>query len=174
MTWIASTLKITVFRHRSASAHFSCACVHVCVGVSVFPYCPGTTLTLTTLPARPSAHFNHPAVVNYQGSIALTHKAQIWRLWVCVCACVRARACMTQLLMRYGCHLQALVSLQSSKTDHFHSLHAQINPHSTCRGLAAPRAQTKEVCNQLRLMMINVLGTIILQPAICNEPVYLY
>ncbi len=53
-----------------------------------------------------------------------------------VCLCVRARACMIQLLMRYGCHLQALVSIQSPKTDHFHSLHPQLNSHltrSACR-----------------------------------------
>lgn len=51
---------------------------------------------------------------------------------VCVCQCVGARTRVIQLLMRYGCHLQALVSIQSSKTYHFHSLHPQINPHATC------------------------------------------
>lgn len=48
---------------------------------------------------------NHTAAVNYQGSIALPRKAPIrcQRAFVCV----RARA--VSLLMRYGCHLQALV-----------------------------------------------------------------
>lgn len=142
-------VEITVSRHRFGArvhATHTCVRVYVCVhlplsiyvGARVCRRCvslyrPGTTLTLTTLSVRPSAHLIHPAVVNYQGSIALTHAAQIRCLWVCVCACTRAH--MIPFLMRYGCHLQALVSIQSTKTRHFHSLLPQVHSHSTCRDL---------------------------------------
>lgn len=86
-----STLKSPSPSTAPKRAYVTCVCafreVCACVGVSAMQYRPGTTLTLTTLPVRPSVHLNHPAVVNYQGSIALTHKAQVQCVSACVCAC---------------------------------------------------------------------------------------
>lgn len=146
MTGIASAL-----RSPGATPHLHhhppppCACdsqarvcvlkwIRACVGVRVFQDRPETTLTLTTLPARPSSRLNHPALIHYQGSIALTHKRPDL-IWLRACfPCMLWDSVVDEVwLPPTGVILHPAIQSGS-----FPQQHLQINSHLTHLGLVGP------------------------------------